>query len=82
MRLDNKVAFITGGASVIGNASSLFFAKDGAIIAVVDVNYAEGEKPLLKSKPRVERLFTHMRIFQKPRIAKRWSKPLKINSEN
>ncbi|MBX3013022.1 MAG: glucose 1-dehydrogenase [Caldilineaceae bacterium] len=38
MRLENKVALITGAGGGIGRESALLFAKEGAAIVVVDVN--------------------------------------------
>jgi NAD(P)-dependent dehydrogenase (short-subunit alcohol dehydrogenase family) len=44
MRLQDKVALITGGGSGIGYHTSLLFAKEGAAIVVVDINDEAGEK--------------------------------------
>jgi len=38
MRLQDKVALITGAGSGIGREAALLFAKEGAAIVVVDVN--------------------------------------------
>ena len=38
MKLENKVAIITGGGSGIGQTSSILFAREGAKIVVVDIN--------------------------------------------
>ena len=44
MRLENKVAIITGGASGIGLAAVKRFIKEGAHVAIVDYDKASGEK--------------------------------------
>ncbi|MEL7454220.1 MAG: SDR family NAD(P)-dependent oxidoreductase, partial [Pseudomonadota bacterium] len=37
-RLNNKMAFVTGGAQGLGEAIAHMFAKEGAKVAVTDVN--------------------------------------------
>lgn len=43
-RFNNKVALVTGGASGIGEACVLAFARGGAKAVVVDMNREQGEK--------------------------------------
>src|SRR5712671_5862243 len=40
MRLQGKVALITGAGSGMGRAASMLFAREGAKIAAIDVNEA------------------------------------------
>jgi len=42
--LKDKIAIITGGASGIGAACAMKFAKEGAIVVVADINDEEGRK--------------------------------------
>ena len=43
-RLEEKVAFITGGGAGIGRASALLFAKEGAQIVIAERDVAAGEE--------------------------------------
>jgi NAD(P)-dependent dehydrogenase (short-subunit alcohol dehydrogenase family) len=43
-RLDDKVAIITGAASGMGRATAELFAREGAVVAVTDVNEDLGEE--------------------------------------
>ncbi|MET0801710.1 MAG: SDR family NAD(P)-dependent oxidoreductase, partial [Actinomycetota bacterium] len=43
MRLDGKVALITGGGSGMGRVASELFASEGARVVLTDVNDEAGE---------------------------------------
>ena len=43
LRLDNKIAVVTGGGSGIGKAISLLFAQQGAFVCILDVDERGGE---------------------------------------
>ena len=44
MKLENKKVIITGGASGMGKATAELFCKEGAQVAILDINKSEGEK--------------------------------------
>jgi len=50
MRLQNKVALITGAAQGIGRESALLFAQEGARIVAVDMNEALGHETVAEVK--------------------------------
>src|SRR5699024_5924516 len=59
MRLEGKVAIITGSASGIGRGMALALAKEGAHVAIVDINEETGKKTLAEINQHTEgMLFT------------------------
>ena len=51
-RFSGKVAIVTGGASGIGRATALAFAREGASVAIADVDRAGGEDALRETIAR------------------------------
>lgn len=44
MKMEDKIALVTGGGNGIGQATCLAFAREGAKVMVVDIDVAAGEK--------------------------------------
>ncbi len=63
MKLQGKVAIITGSATGIGRASAILFAKEGAKVVVVDINNDEANKTVKMIKEAGgEAIFTHVDV--------------------
>lgn len=50
MRLDGKVAIITGAASGIGRATAIRFAQEGAKVIVADINEQGGQETVARAR--------------------------------
>lgn len=59
-QFEKKVVFITGAGSGIGRAAAVAFAREGAAVAVVDVNEADG----LETVARIEAGGSKARFFK------------------
>ena len=63
MRLNNKVAVISAGASGMGKAGALLFAKEGAVVNILDINHESGkqvEKEIRENGGKANFLHTDM----------------------
>jgi 3-oxoacyl-[acyl-carrier protein] reductase len=56
MRLTGKVSIITGAAQGIGRATAIKFAKEGAKVAVCDINLGETDRQAIARPAATPRL--------------------------
>jgi len=69
MRLANKVAVITGAGSGIGSASARVFAREGARVAVADMNDAGGKETVDAIRADGgEAIFIHTDVSKAPEV--------------
>jgi NAD(P)-dependent dehydrogenase (short-subunit alcohol dehydrogenase family) len=65
MRLQGKVALVTGASSGIGRSTCLLFSQEGAQVVLVDINDEEGEKTLASiNEAGGEGIYVHTNIAQ------------------
>ena len=57
MRLENKVAIITGAGSGIGRETAVLFAEEGAKVIVADISEKGGEETIAEIKKKGEGFF-------------------------
>lgn len=69
MRLSGKVAIVTGGASGIGLSTARLFAKEGASVALCDMDIAGGEAAVRELRQAgAKALFVHCDVSQEAEI--------------
>ncbi|NVM02245.1 MAG: SDR family oxidoreductase [Candidatus Helarchaeota archaeon] len=80
MKLKNKIVLLTGAASGIGRSTAIFFAKEGAIQILADINQEGGEetvKLIKKEAPDAKAEFINLDVSKSGDVAETIEKILK-----
>jgi NAD(P)-dependent dehydrogenase (short-subunit alcohol dehydrogenase family) len=71
MKLQGKVALITGAATGIGRATAILFAKEGAQVAIADINEKDGNQTVQAiNKEGGQALFISANLLNLPELEK------------
>jgi NAD(P)-dependent dehydrogenase (short-subunit alcohol dehydrogenase family) len=71
MKLQGKVALITGAATGIGRATAILFAKEGAQVVIADINEKDADETVQTiKKDGGDALFTHANLVNTIEIKK------------
>jgi NAD(P)-dependent dehydrogenase (short-subunit alcohol dehydrogenase family) len=67
--LENKIVLVTGGGSGIGRAAALAFAREGAKVAVADLDVQGGEETVgMLTSSGVEATFIHADVTESSKV--------------
>ena len=67
-RVEGKVALVTGGASGIGRATALTFAREGAKLIIADMNADGGQQTVhMITEKGGEATFVQVDVYQRQR---------------
>jgi NAD(P)-dependent dehydrogenase (short-subunit alcohol dehydrogenase family) len=70
-RVEGKVAIVTGGAAGIGKATSLLLAREGAKVAVLDIDDESGKQVVSEiTRDRGEANYWHVDVSRQEEVAK------------
>ena len=77
MKLEGKVALITGAATGIGRATAILFAKEGARVVIADINEKDADETVQTiKKDGADALFTYTNLVNVSDIEKMVTTPI------